>query len=185
MMRFRIRLCMIAIVAMQLNAVAVERLHAAAAPTLAQLIEGAKKEGTLKAQWGPGAFGGSVGFAEIMAGMNKKYGLNLKGQFTPGPDMQRLMLRIAQEAAAGQPASTDVYLGNSQAILDAMQADVLKPMDWPSILPRPLPSEPGFDPIAPRGIAIAFATAVVGILYNTDLVKGEDIPRRLEDVLET
>ena len=76
---------MIAIVAMQLNAVAVERLHAAAAPTLAQLIEGAKKEGTLKAQWGPGAFGGSVGFAEIMAGMNKKYGLNLKGQFTPGP----------------------------------------------------------------------------------------------------
>jgi ABC-type Fe3+ transport system substrate-binding protein len=57
-------------------------------------------------------------------------------------------------------------------------------MDWPSILPRPLPSEPGFDPIAPRGVAIAFATAVVGILYNTDLVKGEDIPRRLEDVLK-
>src|SRR5882724_4362546 len=44
MMRFRIRFCMIAIVAMQLNAVAVEHLHAAAAPTLAQLIEGAKKE---------------------------------------------------------------------------------------------------------------------------------------------
>ena len=180
----KFRRCYLALAALLLSAVAVESLYAAAAPTLAQLIEGAKKEGTLKGQWGPGAFGGSVGFAEIIAGMNKKYGLNLKGQFTPGPDMQRLMLRIAQEAAAGQPASTDVYLGNSQAILDAMQADVLKPMDWPSILPRPLLSEPGFDPIAPRGVAIAFATAVVGILYNTDLVKGEDIPHHLEDVLK-
>jgi len=161
-----------------------ETLQAVSASTLAKLIEGAKKEGTLRGQWGPGAFGGSAGFAELVAGMNKKYGLNLKGQFTPGPDMQRLMLRIAQEAAAGQPASTDVYLGNSQAILDAMKADVLKPMDWVKILPRPLPSEPGFDPVAPGGIAVAFATAVVGILYNTDLVKGDDIPRRLEDVLK-
>src|SRR4029453_6370954 len=124
MRRFRIRLCMIAIVAMQLSAVPMERLHAAAAPPLAQLIEGAKKEGTLKGQWGPGAFGGSVGFAEIMAGMNKKYGLNLKGQFTPGPDMQRLMLRIAQEAAAGPPASTDLYLGKSQHILYSTQTHV-------------------------------------------------------------
>src|SRR4029450_1153115 len=135
MRRFRIRLCMIAIVAMQLSAVAMERLHAAAAPTLAQLVEGAKKEGTLKGQGGPGAFGGSVGFGEIMTGMHKKYGLNLKGQCPPGPDMQRLMLRIAQEAAAGQPASTDVYLGNSPAILDAMPADGLKPMDGPGIPP--------------------------------------------------
>jgi ABC-type Fe3+ transport system substrate-binding protein len=29
-----------------------------------------------------------------------------------------------------------------------------------------------------------FATAVVGILYNSDLVKGDDVPRRLEDVLK-
>src|SRR4029453_10322069 len=117
MRRFRIRLCMIAIVAMQLSAVAMERLHAAAAPTLAQLVEGAKKEGTLKGQWGPGALGGSVGFAEIMTGMNKKYGLNLKGQFTPGPDMQRLMLRIAQEAAAGQTASTARHPRHSPTII--------------------------------------------------------------------
>mgnify|MGYP003693969169 CR=1 FL=1 len=69
MMRFRIRFCMIATVAMQLNACRRGApADAAAAPTLAQLIEGAKKEGTLKGQWGPGASGGSVGFAEIMAG---------------------------------------------------------------------------------------------------------------------
>ncbi|HEU4341880.1 MAG TPA: extracellular solute-binding protein [Candidatus Binatia bacterium] len=173
----------IATVAMLLAGVSVESVQAASAPSLAQLIEGAKKETTLRGQWSQNSFGGAKGLAELVAGMNKKYGLNLKAQFTPGPDMQRLMLRIAQEAAAGQPASTDVYMGNSQAIFDAMKANVLKPMDWSAILPRKIPTEKGFDPIAPEGVAVAFATTVVGILYNSDLVKGNDIPRRLEDVL--
>src|SRR4051812_7180388 len=73
----------------------------AASATLTQMIEGAKKEGMIRGQWSQNTFGGGEGFNEFLAGMNKKYGLNLKGQFTPGPDMQALMVRIAQEAAAG------------------------------------------------------------------------------------
>ena len=161
-----------------------ETLQAASATPLAQLIEGAKKEGVIKGQWSQNSFGGAQGLVELVTGINKKYGLNLKSQFTPGPDMQRLMLRLAQEAAAGQPASTDLYMGNSQAVFDAMKANVLKPIEWASILPRKIPPEPGFDPIAPDGVAVAFATTVVGILYNSDLVKGADVPRRLEDVLK-
>lgn len=158
--------------------------RAALGVTVSQLIEGAKKEGILRAQWGQGSFGGSAGFAELLAGMNKKYGLNLKGQYTPGPDMQRMMLRIAQEVAAGQPGSTDVYLGNSQAMLDAIKTNTLKPADWKSFLPRPLLSEAGYDPVAPGGIGVAFASTLIGILYNSDLVKGADIPRSMEDVLK-
>ena len=94
----------------------------AEATTLAELIEGARKEGVLRGQWGQASFGGSEGFKEIVANMNKKYKLDLKGQYTPGPDMQALMLRIIQESAAGQPASTDVYLGNAQAMLDGLKA---------------------------------------------------------------
>jgi ABC-type Fe3+ transport system substrate-binding protein len=172
------------IIAMLLTAVTVESLHAASATSLAQLIEGAKKEGIIRGQWSQNSFGGAQGLTELVAGMNKKYGLNLKSQFTPGPDMQRLMLRLVQEAVAGQPASTDLYMGNSQAIFDAMKANILKPTEWTAILPRKIPPEMGFDPIAPQGVAIAFATTVVGILYNTDLVKGDDIPQSLEDVLK-
>ena len=172
------------IIVMLLTAITVESLQAASATSLAQLVEGAKKEGIIRGQWSQNSFGGAQGLAELVAGMNKKYGLNLKSQFTPGPDMQRLMLRLVQEAAAGQPASTDLYMGNSQAIFDAMKANVLKPTEWAAILPRKIPPEPGFDPIAPQGVAIAFATSVVGILYNTDLVKGDDIPQSLEDVLK-
>ena len=180
----RIHWCWLGFVALVLSLAVVDELQAAATEPLAQFIEGAKKEGTLRGQWSQNSFGGSAGLGELVAGMNKKYGLNLKPQFTPGPDMQRLMLRLAQEAEAGQPASTDVYLGNSQAIFDAMKAKVLKPVEWLRILPRKIPSEPGFEPTAPENSAVIFASAVVGILYNTDLVKGDDVPRSLEDVLK-
>ncbi|MBI2090242.1 MAG: ABC transporter substrate-binding protein [Deltaproteobacteria bacterium] len=156
----------------------------AVAATLDQVIQGAKKEGVIRGQWGQTTAGGSQGFAEFLAGVNKKYGLNLKGQFTPGPDMQRIMLRIIQEEAAGQPASTDVYLGNSQAMLDGSKAKVLVPMEWAKIIDRPLPSGgPGY-PIMPGGLGVAYGTPVVGIEYNSKLVKGDDIPRRLEDLLK-
>ena len=155
----------------------------AEAETLAQIIEGAKKEGTLRGQWGQNSFGGSEGFKEILAGMNKKYKLDLKGQYTPGPDMQRLMLRIIQENAAGQPASTDVYLGNAQAMFDGLKSNVLKPMTYNTFIAAKPKPEGKFNAIAADGTHVAIATAVVGIQYNSDLVKGADIPRRMEDVL--
>jgi iron(III) transport system substrate-binding protein len=158
-------------------------LQAAPSATLAQIIEGAKKEGTIRGLWSQNAFGGSEGFADFVAGMNKRYGLNIKGQFTPGPDMQAIMLRIAQEAAAGQPASSDVYMGNAQAVFDGLKNQVLKPMQWTTILDRRPPTETGFDAIAADGTHMAIASTVVGIQYNTKLVKGADIPKRLADVL--
>lgn len=155
----------------------------AASATLAQIIEGAKKEGMIRGQWSQNTFGGGEGFNEFLAGVNKKYGLSLKGQFTPGPDMQALMVRIAQENAAGQPSSTDLYMGNAQALFEGLKQQALKPMDWAAILDRRPPKESGFDPIAADGTHIAAATAVVGIQYNTNLVKGADVPKKLADVL--
>jgi iron(III) transport system substrate-binding protein len=158
-------------------------LSSAAAATLGEIIEGAKKEGTFRGQWGQNSFGGSEGFQEILAGMNKKYKLNLKGQYTPGPDMQRLMLRVIQENAAGQPASTDVYLGNAQAIFDGLKANAFTTMTYDKFIEsKPMP-EGKFHAIAPAGSHVAFATAVVGIQYNSSLVKGNDIPKRMADVL--
>lgn len=162
-----------------------EKSAAQSAPSavLSQLIEGAKKESLLRASWGATTFGGAAGLDELVAGMNKQYGLNIKAQFTPGIDMQAMVQKLAQEMAAGQPASTDVYLGNSQGMLDSLKVKVFRPMDWASILPRQLPSEPGLDPVAPGGIGVVFQTRVVGVTYNSDLVKGDDVPRGLEDIL--
>lgn len=152
-------------------------------PTLAELINGAKKETTLRAQWGADTLDGGPGLQKIVAAMNKKYGLNLQPSFTPGPNMQGMMGKITRELAAGQPASSDVYFGNPQSMLQAMEAKPLMPMDWPALLERKLSSEAGFDPIVPGNIGIAMASTLVGAIYNSNLVKGNDIPHKLEDFL--
>ncbi len=44
-------------------------------------------------------------------------------------------------------------------------------------------SEGKFNPIARDGTHVAFATAVVGVQYNTNFVKGSDVPKKIDDVL--
>jgi iron(III) transport system substrate-binding protein len=153
-------------------------------PQVAQLVEAARQETTLKAAWSSASFGGSVGFERMVAGMNKKYGLSIKPQFTPGIDEQAMAGRLAQEAAAGQPATEDVYLGNPAGIHDALATKVFKTIDWRQLVDRPLNKEGDFDPLAPNSTAVAFASSVVGITYNTNLVKSADVPRRLDDLLD-
>jgi ABC-type Fe3+ transport system substrate-binding protein len=151
---------------------------------LQPFIEAAKTETLLKAAWSPSSFGGSAGFERLVQGMNRKYGLSIKAQFTPGIDEQAMAARLAQEAAAGQPATEDVYLGNPAGIHDALPTNVFKPIDWRALVDRPLNAEGDFDPVAPNGAAVAFASSVVGVTYNTNLVRGADIPHKLDNLLD-
>jgi ABC-type Fe3+ transport system substrate-binding protein len=153
------------------------------APTIAELVSKAKNETTLRAQWGADTLDGGPGLKKIVAAMNKKYGLNIQPSFTPGANMQGMMAKITREQAAGQPASSDVYFGNSQSMLQAMESNPLMPVDWRALIERKLLSEPGFDPIVPGNIGVAMASTLVGAIYNTNLVKGNDIPRKLEDLM--
>jgi ABC-type Fe3+ transport system substrate-binding protein len=158
---------------------------ASASGALQQLIEGAKKEPALKATWSASSFGGAAGIGEMAAAVNKKYGLNIKVTFTPGPDMQSVQAKIAQELAAGQPATSDIYLGNAQAMRDALETKTFKSIDWKAILERPLPADQSaaFDPYAPNGSGIAIASTITGITYNDKLLKPEQLPHKMTDLL--
>jgi len=149
-----------------------------------QLVQAARQETVMKGAWSPSSFGGSSGFERLVKGMNKKYGLNITPQFTPGIDEQAMAGRLAQEAAVGQPATEDVYLGNPAGVHDAEPTKVFKTVDWRSLVDRPLNSEGEFDPVAPDGSAVAFASSVVGVTYNTSLVKPAEVPHRLNDLLD-
>jgi iron(III) transport system substrate-binding protein len=153
-------------------------------PAVQQLIQGAKQETVLKGSWSPSSFGGSAGFDRLVQGMNKKYGLSIQTQFTPGIDEQAMASRLAQEAAANQPATEDVYLGNPAGVHDVIPTHAFKTMDWRALVDRPLDPEGEFNPVAPDGIAVAFASSVVGITYNTNLVKPADVPHKLNDLLD-
>ncbi|MFQ5682927.1 MAG: ABC transporter substrate-binding protein [Candidatus Binatia bacterium] len=153
-------------------------------PALAQLIKGAKKETTLRGMWSSRSLGGSKGFSHIVAAMNKKYGLNIKPEFTPGPSMTRMIGKLTRELKAGQPASTDVYWGNSGGMLRSSKVGLMRSMNWLAYLSRPMLKEKGFNPVAPKGMGLASASTLVGVMYNSDRVKGKDIPRTLADTLK-
>ena len=164
---------------------AIGSASAADAPkNLEELIAGAKKETTLRAMWSSSSLRGGKGFRQVVAAMNKKYGTNLKAKFTPGPSMTRMIAKVTREVKAGQPGSTDVIWGNAGGALKGGKVGILRKMNWLAYLERqPLKWE-GFDPVAPGSVALASAGSLVGIMYNSDLVKGDDIPKSFEDVFK-
>ena len=158
-------------------------LAADAPKTPEELVAGARKETTLRAMWSSRSLDGGKGMAQIVAGMNKMYGTNIQPKFTPGPSMTRVIGNLTREMKAGQPASTDVVWGNSGGMLQSGKVGLMRSMNWMAYLGRPMLDSPGFDPVAPKGIGLASASTLVGVMYNSDIVKGGDAPRSLADVL--
>lgn len=151
-------------------------------PALQKVIEEGKKEGVLTIQWSAGRLGGDAGLRTLLEAMNKRYGTNIKLQFTPGPDFPTMLNKLTQEKIAGQAASSDIFIGTSNHIAKGTQSGMLKRLDWNAMIERPVPPDANIDRVAPQGAAIAIASRVQGITYNTNLVKGEDVPDSMEDV---
>ena len=151
-------------------------------PALQKVIDGAKKEGTLKIQWTAGRLGGDAGVRKMVAAMNKRYGTDLKLRFTPGPSFPRMTAKLLQEHAAGQPSSSDILLGSSNHISQGTAKGMLVQLDWEGLLERPNPKDANINRTAPKGAGVAIASRVVGISYNSRLVKEADVPKSMEDV---
>jgi ABC-type Fe3+ transport system substrate-binding protein len=156
----------------------------AQSPALEKIIEGAKTEGSLKLQWLAGRLDGEAGLRPMIAAMNKRYGTNVKLQYTPGSDFPTMFNKISQERAAGLPSSTDINLMAASHTAEGLKTGLLRKLDWGSILERPAPADANVNRVAPEGVAVMIASRVIGITYNTNLVKGEDIPASMEDVFK-
>src|SRR5262245_66299813 len=100
--------------------------------TLPQLIEGAKKEGSLVLSWGTGTMGGIEGVRAMEKVFAKTYGINLQFKFSPGPAMPQFASRIIQEARAGQPASSDLFIGSENHVARMS----LKKFEWTKAFPH-------------------------------------------------
>ena len=151
---------------------------------LEKVIEGARTEQVLKLQWLAGRLDGEAGLRPMLAAMNKRYGTNVKLQYTPGPDFPTMLNKISQEKAASVPSSSDISLMAASHTAIGLKTELLRKIDWGSILERPAPSDANVNRIAPEGVAVMIASRVIGITYNTNLVKGEDIPISMEDVFK-
>ncbi len=151
---------------------------------LQKVIDGAKKEGVLKLLWTEGHFGADVGINDMLSVMNKRYGTNIKLQFTQGRSFPANLGRLTQEFKAKQNSSTDVFLGGANHMVSGMKSGLLMKVDWEALVERPAPANPIINRVNPGGVGMAVVSRVVGIVYNTNLVKGADIPTSIYDVLK-
>jgi ABC-type Fe3+ transport system substrate-binding protein len=88
--------------------------------------------------------------------------------------MPQFASRIIQEAKAGQPSSSDLFVGSENHVARMP----LKSVEWTKIFPHITAPMIDFE-----NKVLIVTTRTPGFTYNSKMVAGNDIPQRVEDVL--
>jgi iron(III) transport system substrate-binding protein len=150
-------------------------------PEVQRLLAAARDNGEteLGVAWCECSLGGGQGAKLYEALFNRMYGTNVRVNFSPAVSMTEMAAKVAQEAAVGQKASTDILLGTDTHFGALLDRDVLEAYDYSLLSPR---IRKEMVAVGNIGVQIA-GSGIAGIAVNTDLVSPADVPKRLEDVL--
>jgi len=149
-----------------------------AAESVEHLVAGAAKEGEIVFVAGSETFGGRKGFAELGAAFNKKFGLNARINFAPGPEMNAMAARVITESKAGR-ASTDFYLGSQSHYALLHQENALENVAWSATFPW-ITKEMEVLP----GESVLVYTSLNGIIYNPNLIPKDKTPKSYADLID-
>jgi iron(III) transport system substrate-binding protein len=147
--------------------------QAVAAP-IDELIKGAKQEGTLEF-YAPSTLT-PQGAQALGAAFNKKYGLNIKLQYSPSGNMTRDIGKVVGLGASGVPPEWDLMVVTDAHHATLWVKKMHQPFDYKSI---------GVDPKAVQydNGSVSFANQFVLPAYNKQLVAAKDVPKTWEDLL--
>jgi iron(III) transport system substrate-binding protein len=164
----RLSICLVV-----LMAIFVSTKLGVAAP-IDDLIAGAKKEGTIEF-YAPSTLT-PQGAQALGAAFNKKYGLNVKLQFSPSGNMTRDIGKVVGLGASGVPPEWDLMVVTDAHHATLWVKKMHQPFDYKSI---------GVDPkmIQYDNGAVSFANQFVLPAYNKKLVSANDAPKTWDDLL--
>ena len=115
----------------------------------------------------------------VEQGMSEYFGMKFTLNVIAGPVQAQLGTRILQEIAAGRQATTDFWTATDPDMVRLWNAGGLLKVDWKKYMPS-IPD----TAIGPDGTSLAYDTQIKSVLYNTNMVRGDDIPRALADTLK-
>jgi len=149
-------------------------VRALAAP-LDDLIAGAKKEGVIEF-YGPSTLGPD-GAKDLAAAFNKKYGLNIKLNFSASGNMTRDIGKVVGLSASGQPPEWDIMVVTDSHHGSLWFRKLHKVFDYKSV---------GVDPkiVEYDNGVISIANQFALPAYNKKLLPAKDVPKRWEDLLD-
>jgi iron(III) transport system substrate-binding protein len=148
--------------------------HVFAAPPK-EVIDAANKEGELRLYWTSTAT--DTWLKRFQDAFNQQFGTHVTIRDTRGANWARDTAKVIAEAMAGQKPAWDAMIATEAHHNDLYQAGLLGSYDWVKLFDVP-PQAVMF-----KGGAYAFVHQIALPAYNTELVKGADIPKKWEDIL--
>jgi iron(III) transport system substrate-binding protein len=145
-------------------------------PAIEKLIPQAKAEGEVS------LFTGSVKVTaqdaeRFSRAMGDYYGFPIKVEMASLGSHPQSVQRLMQEAKAGVKPAVDVFNTAIQFLHALQQAGLIEAVPWKDL---------GVSErdIVGRLYAVDFQTLIRGVVYNTNLVKKSEAPRKFEDLLD-
>ena len=145
-----------------LAAVAATAHAQATPPALAKVVAAAEQEGKVTFRATNTTFAGPIGAQAAAAGINRMFGTHLTVEWSPGPAYGPLAAILYQELQAGQPASSDVYVGTAAQMSPNLEKGLFRQVDWPGLMPDRIPAAI----VEADSRALRYSGALPGILYN-------------------
>jgi len=148
----------------------------AASDALAQVLEGARKEGVVDAVL-PSSLTPD-GVRKIEKAIGAKYGVNLKINYTPARSYPQLTSQAISEFRARVTPSYDIHVSSDSNMYDAAEGGVLEKIDWAPLLPEGTPP----NVVQFSGQSVAVYTGHVGLLYHPQVIPPQEAPASLSDL---
>ena len=139
------------------------------------LVAAAKKEGVIEF-YGPSTLG-PEGAQAIASAFNKKYGTNIKLNFSASGNMTRDTAKVVGLSASGQPPEWDIMVVTDAHHGSLWLRKLHKPLDYASfgIVKERIEYDNGTVSVANQ-----FALPA----YNSKLLPAKDVPKKWEDLLD-
>jgi iron(III) transport system substrate-binding protein len=151
-----------------------ESAHGAASK-LEQLIAGAKKEGAIEFH-GPSTMG-NEGAQALAGAFNKKYGLNIKLNYSPSGNMTRDTAKVIGMSASGVTPEWDTMLVTDAHHGSLWTRKLHQPFDYKSL-------GVAENLITYDSGAVIAANQFCLPTYNKKTLPAKDVPKRWEDLLD-
>lgn len=142
---------------------------------LKPIIEAANREGQLQLYWTSTAT--DQWRQRFQDAVNQKYGTKLTITDTRGNDWERDTAKLVGEVMAGQKPAWDMMITTEAHHNGLRRAELLGQHKWVELFGVPQQA------VMFGGGSYAFAHQVALPAYNRDLVKGDDIPKKWDDLL--
>jgi len=154
----------------------------AAAETSAALqavIDGARKEGRLDINNGPGVMGLPSGLEQAKAGIKSLFGLALDVEWSPSPSPSAQITKLYTEFRAGVDASTDILTTAAPSAVPYVGKGLFRKVDWSAMMPARVTPEI----VEGDGELIRMSTQLPGLLYNIKAAPWAPGVESMEDLL--